>query len=99
MDENNFPDYLAIRKRLRKKKGLGLYNNDDLRYLENPLGAASYTHHDPEPSKLKHWSDRVKCKVCGTVYTRSSSSRHKKTRHHRDYLNMNEKIRDLMLKK
>lgn len=90
-------DYFAIRKRLGEQKGIALYDNEDIKYLDTTVGKAVYTTKKKSNGAKKLWSDRVKCKVCGTEYTRSSASRHNKTRHHQDFLSINEKMRDIML--
>lgn len=35
-------NYRKIRRRLANKKGLGLYEPDEIKYLEKPLGKAAY---------------------------------------------------------
>ena len=116
-------DYAKIRKRLSEQKGLALYDAEEIKYIEKPLGRASYTHNikppgvalgtlvevpseiqPGEPEIIKpvlkirstNW-DRLKCEICGTVFMRGNRSKHKKTRHHRDFLKFNEKIRKIML--
>lgn len=50
-------------------------------------------------AKIKHWSDRIKCNVCGIEYIRSNQSAHKRTRVHQAYQDMNDRVRDLLLNK
>ena len=39
-----------------------------------------------------HPKDRVKCQVCGKVYTRSGSAKHKKSQQHKIYEDINNKL-------
>jgi len=93
-------DYKKVQNNLAEQKGLGLYEKDELKYVQQPLGKAIYTTKKvgrPISETPSHWSDRVKCDVCGDYFTRSARSNHNKTRHHRDYEKMNYKIKELLL--
>ncbi len=92
-------DPQETRKHLSQKKGLALYKNKELKYIEEPLGYASYCgeieHHEKEPKT--HWSDRIKCNICGKEFTRSARSAHKQTVYHKLHLKFHKKISNLMI--
>ncbi len=70
--------------------GISQTDNDSINHmLKSPI----------KKSKYKHWSDRLTCPVCGGVYNRSNQSEHRRTKVHRAYQDMNDKVRDLLLKK
>jgi len=46
-----------------------------------------------------HHSDKIKCEYCGELYTRSNVTAHRKTKYHKAYVAMNDKIRKLLLNK
>lgn len=94
------PDYGKMRKRLAKHKGMAMYTADEIKYLEKPLGKAAYISEEQrKKDKVKaNWWDYIKCGICGTVFMRSCRSAHEKTRHHRDFLRFDVKIREIMLK-
>ncbi|HLX52499.1 MAG TPA: hypothetical protein VKR58_01065 [Aquella sp.] len=93
-------DYKKIREKLDKQNGLGLYDIDELNYVQKPLGRAVYTKKKvgrPKSIKPTHWSDRIKCEVCGDEFTRSAGTLHRKTRHHQDFEKMNNKMRKILI--
>jgi hypothetical protein len=96
-------DYKDLKKRLAKHKGPILLKKDEFKYAQNPIGKTIYTDKNNPGTKVvkpkkAHWSDRIKCKVCGDEYTRSKSSSHKKTRHHQDLEQMNTKLMEFINK-
>lgn len=92
-------DFEKVRKKLKKQKGLGLYEPEEIKYLEKPIGKAVFIGPKEEPIKKQKSTpfDRVICDICGTEFTRGNRSKHNKTRHHRDFLVFNDKIRKIML--
>lgn len=80
---------------LKEGKGLGLYDNDTLEYVQKPLGKAIYEQ-STKKDISKH-SDRIKCKVCDKEYVRSNATHHKNTNHHKIYEKMNTKIKNLLI--
>lgn len=51
----------------------------------------------PKSKTKTHWSDRLQCKICGKSYMRSTVSRHKKTKYHQMYEEMNNKLRNILI--
>jgi|WetSurMetagenome_2_1015567.scaffolds.fasta_scaffold00833_19 hypothetical protein len=46
---------------------------------------------------LKSHLDKLKCSICGRIYTRSNKYAHNKTKIHKAYANMNERIKKILL--
>lgn len=85
---------------LLKQKGLGTVDNETIKYLRHPIGksiALSLGKPSMKPKKKCHWSDRIKCKICGKTYVRSACTKHKSTEYHKLYERFDEKIRNIML--
>jgi hypothetical protein len=92
-----------LQKNIKEGKNLTEYDNETLKYIQKPLGKALYL--NLEENKTENdgkenakWNDKLKCKICGRITLRSNQSKHKKTKYHMAYENMNQKIRDLLLK-
>jgi|ERR1700761_1830550 len=88
-----------LQNSLSEKKGLARYNPEEIMYATTPIGKAIYDSgpDNYDDNSKSHWSDRIECKLCGKIYTRSTSSRHKKTQYHRIYEEMNNKLRMILL--
>jgi hypothetical protein len=96
-------DVRKIQENIKEGKNLAEYDIDTLKYIQKPIGKALYlnssTNEEEKEDKNKaKWNDKLKCKTCGKVTLRSNQSKHKKTKYHMAYENMNNKIRDLLLK-
>lgn len=90
-------NYKKAQKQLLKGKGLGLCDNETIKYIREPIGKAIASRGRPKAEKPTHWSDKLKCKICGKEYFRSAVVAHKKTNHHKTYEKFDEKMRKLML--
>lgn len=89
-----------IQKSLKEQKGLALYDIDELKYVQKPIGKALYTKKKigrPKKDNPSQWSDKIKCDVCGNEFIRSNRSNHNKTKQHQLYLKMNDKIKKLLV--
>jgi hypothetical protein len=94
-----------IQQKLKKGKGIIAYNNEELRYLQKPLGKAIYKNAINQPIGRPRKSedekakpdDRIICDICQGVFTRAHRSAHKKTKVHQAYEKMNGKIQKLLL--
>lgn len=92
-------------KQIKLESGQGIltYDNETIEYAQTPIGKAIYKKARGRPKLIqeekKHWSDRIMCDVCGVEFIRSARSKHKKTKVHQAYSNMNDKIKDLLLGK
>lgn len=96
-------DIRKLKSEIKEKKGLANENLDIWSFIQKPIGKAYYKHNQEntegdnvEDNKI-HWSDKIKCKVCGREYTRSNVSNHKKSQFHRTYENINNKVRKFIL--
>lgn len=71
----------------------------EMKMLQKPIGKATYNSAKGRPRKqIKvNWNDKIKCSVCGELYTRSNSSRHKKTKIHQVYETLNKKLVKILL--
>jgi hypothetical protein len=94
-----------MKSRLNEGNGLATYDIGDLRYVQKPLGKAVYSGGVKKMGRpVKNINekakptDRIKCKICGRMFTRSGRSNHNKGRIHQEYLKFNKKITDLILK-
>jgi hypothetical protein len=91
-------NYDKMQKELISGKSLPLCEDETIKYLNEPIGAAiAKSRGRPKADKPIHWSDRIKCLVCGKTYTRSAVVAHKITQHHQTYLKFDKKMRKIML--
>lgn len=79
-------------------KGLGLVNTDTIKYSKEPIGKAHLKSRGrPKNEVPSHYTDKIKCKICGKFYTKSNSVAHKKTQIHKAYSKFDEKMRAYIL--
>jgi ribosomal protein L40E len=92
-------NYKKAKKQLLSGKSLALCDNDTIKYTREPIGKGIINTKDRSRGKEEkpHWTDRIKCKICGKVYARSAVGAHNKTQYHQLYKKFDEKIRKLML--
>jgi hypothetical protein len=110
-----------IQHKLKKGYGIATLNEEELKYLQKPIGKEIYkqsleesTNDFIDNDRIKvndnikrvgrprlenpgKYSDKIKCKICGQIVSRSNQSNHKRSQRHQIYLKMNEKIRKLLL--
>ena len=74
------------------------YDDETLKYVKKPIGNALYTGRPKmdEEDKGKP-NDKVECKLCGKVFTRSNRSKHKRTQRHKLYEKVNTKMAKMVL--
>lgn len=85
---------------IEEEKELVLFNHEELKEVQKPIGKAIYKAKVGRPRKMKDKalpSDRVKCKYCGKVYRRSNKSAHDKTQIHKIYVKMNNNMKKLLI--
>lgn len=89
---------------IKKKKGLGLYEPEELKHLDKSLIAKAIYNNDTkeEPKEeiiedVPYWKQRLTCKICGKQYFRSATTKHRRTQYHKTYELINEKLRKFML--
>lgn len=91
-------NYKKIQKELLSGKSLPLCSDEAIKYVKEPIGSAIIKSRGrPKLENPSHWSDRVKCKICGKEYTRSAITAHKKTQYHKIYKRMDKKFRKILL--
>jgi len=83
------------------KSGTAVTNlsNDEIKYAMTPIGKSIYKNSigRPRVENKKKWNDRIVCDICGTEVLRSNQSSHKKSEKHLIYVNMNKKLRDILI--
>ncbi len=84
---------------LKSGDNLTLLDIDTLKYARKPLGKAIYRANVGRPLKEDHvhWTDRVKCNICGKIFTRSARANHNKTKYHQTYACIGEKLRKILI--
>jgi len=89
-----------IQDRLKEGNSIVTFNVDELKYIRKPIGKqifiSALENENPKKEKAK-WNDKVKCKVCGSVTLRSNQGTHKKSKKHKLYEGINEKIRNVLV--
>lgn len=95
-----------IQNKIKESKNIMEYDQDTLKYIQKPIGKALFMNSneedtiecDPVEKRKALWNDRIKCKICGNTMLRSNQSKHKTTKYHMAFENMNNKIREMLLK-
>lgn len=97
-------DIKEIQQNLKKGLSLTTYSEDELRYVQKPIGKALYKstlqkRGRPRINKNDKCkpNDKVQCKICNKIYTRSGSTKHKKTQYHQLHEKMNIKLRKVLM--
>lgn len=90
-----------IQEELKEGKPLTFLPNEDIRYLEKPLGKAIYKSAVGRPRKKEKDkakpSDRLICDICNEKFTRSHRWSHNQTKVHQAYMKMNDKMKKILL--
>lgn len=92
MIQNNISN---IHDNLKKCKSLPLLDENEIKYIQNPIGKAIIK--KSLDINKKHYSDKLICDICGGSFTRSHKSAHNKTKLHLAYDNMNKKLMKVLL--
>lgn len=97
-------DITDKQEKIKKNKGIILYNKEEFDYLDNStIAKAMYNHSkqkikkDEKDEDIPYWKQRITCDICGKQYYRSGVTKHRSTQHHKTYMLINEKLRNLML--
>jgi hypothetical protein len=90
-------------KNLKNRRSIPLLDPKDIKNLQKPLGKAIYKNSQKfgrprknEEDKARP-NDRIICNICGEIFTRNNRNRHKDTKIHKAYENMNNKLYKLLL--
>lgn len=86
----NFSSVSQIREKIKNNKNVRNYTPEEFEFLQTTVGRAIYNHKPTTPPQTRnrgdkrlHWSDKIKCEICGKEYGRSNSSAHKGSKFHR----------------
>jgi hypothetical protein len=94
------PTLAQIKKKLASDKELSTYTEDELRYAMTNVGRAIHKFGAGRPKKAPEtkclWSDKVECKLCNEMITRSSRTNHNKTVRHKIHESYNTKLSNLL---
>jgi len=84
---------------LKSGDDLTLLDITTLKYVRKPLGKAIYRANVGRPRKEEHAqsTDRIKCNICGKIFTRSARANHNKTKYHQTYASVGEKMRKVLI--
>lgn len=93
-------DISKIQEKIKNDKNIIAYIEEEIRYLQKPIGSALYKGRPKktESEKAKP-TDRLTCEICGKEYFRSGSAKHKATQHHILHQNLNKKLMKMLLNK
>ncbi len=81
-----------------KEKELIQCNEEELKYVQKPLGKAIYKGRLKKSDDDKaHWSNKIKCNICNKEFIRSSRTAHNLTNFHKLYMKMNEKLKKILI--
>jgi hypothetical protein len=91
---------------IKDGKSLVQLGSDELFFINNSIiGSSTYKKSEEtmeEPITVTHdvpyWKQRVDCKFCGNNVSRSYYAQHRRSKRCQIYQDMNQKIRDLVLK-
>lgn len=90
---------------LRKEISIPLLEIEDLSKLIKPIGKEIYKSNNVKKAgrpykkvgeKVLH-SDKIKCDICGRMFTRSNRTNHNNSSVHKAYSNINQKLYKLLL--
>jgi len=82
---------------LSEHKSLPLCKPEEIRYAMTPIGKAIYNTKPSDSESTGRFRERIECKVCGKMFTRSNTSRHNQTQYHQLYSNMHQKMKKILL--
>ncbi len=88
----------AIQDKIREGGPILDYEKDDIEYIERPIGKAIFNKADT-PKKIPKVDpmDLIECEYCKCWITRRNLYVHKKTKKHQVQLNINSKLRELLI--
>jgi hypothetical protein len=89
----------TLQKTMIESKPILELSKEEFNYSQKPIGKALYKHSVGRPRKEIKCDpkDRIKCSICGKIYTRCASYQHKKTQHHKTHMKINEKLKVLLI--
>lgn len=93
-------DIEQIQEKIKTDKNILKYVEEEIRYLQKPIGSALYKGRPRKPDNEKAKpTDRITCEICGKEYFRSGSANHKATKHHIIHQDLNKKLMKILLNK
>lgn len=101
MSEDEHQTIQDMQNKIKNNKGILLYSSEEFNYLDKPLGKALYKNKIGRPKKedgmKAHPSDILTCDICGGTYKRAHGSDHRKTKIHKAFDGLNNKIKNFIL--
>lgn len=87
-----------LQEEIKEGKQLTQLSPEALSYVTKPIGKAFFNHKGrPKKDDKAKWNDRIKCEICGVEFTRSNRTAHNKTKTHKIYSEMNQKLKKILL--
>lgn len=84
---------LELRKAAEEKEPINM-TEEELIFSTKPIGKA-HLNVPKQPRNIKYnW---VECEICGKEYCTKNSGKHKQTKHHQLYANLNSKLKKILL--
>lgn len=98
--ENKKEEISKIQDRLKRDKNIINYIEEEIRYMQKPLGSALYKGRPRKDDEDKAKpTDRLVCETCGKEFFRSGRAQHKATQYHILHENLNKKLMKMLLNK
>ena len=89
-----------IQEKIKNDKNIIGYQEEEIRYLQKPIGGALYRGRPKknESEKAKP-TDKLTCEICGKEFFRSGRTQHKNTQYHILHQNLNKKLMKMLINK
>lgn len=99
MEINSKDKLKKIQSDLSSNKNLVRCDVETLKYATKPIGKAilKSRNKNNEENETPKYSDRITCDICGKEFGRSNYSAHKKTKQHKLYAELGEKVKKILL--
>lgn len=82
-----------------KPKQLSLYTAEELKEVTQPIQKATFLKEGEKPLCKPKYNDRIKCELCGKIYTRSNKRQHYASEYHQAHDRMNQQLRQFLFNK
>ncbi len=104
--QNYYKTYKATQDKLDKGYNLLQYDNEDVQYIEKPIGRAIYLNSEIEMDKpeiigdgVPYWKQRCKCKHCGIEISKAYYAQHRRTKACQVHQKVHKKVLDIIINK
>ncbi len=93
-------DISKIQEKIKDDKNIAEYSEEELKYLQKPIGKALYRGRPKiDETKKAKATDKIVCEICGKSFFRSGRTKHKRTKFHMLHENMNKKLMKMLVDK